>query len=74
MVESVIPEEVTRDRYSAATASDSTLKLVKELIENGWPDHKRRCPLSDKLYWKIRHDLTTYGDLILRGKVISRRY
>jgi len=70
VVQSVIPEEETRDRYSDATKNDSTLKLVRELMERGWPEHKRNCPLPAKPFWNVRHDLTTSGELILRRESI----
>ena len=70
IVESVIPSQDTRARYVSATEADPTLPLVRELIEKGWPEHKRNCPVPAKPYWSVRDEMTVADDLILRGEAV----
>jgi hypothetical protein len=54
-----------KDNYAAATTEDSTLQLVIGLTVNGWPVHKRDCPVPSKQFLPERADLSTAGGLLL---------
>jgi hypothetical protein len=70
MLSYVIPEETVKEKFAKATQSDPTLQLVVGLVENGWPHHKRDCPVPAKPFWSERASLSTAGGLLLRGHQI----
>ncbi|XP_045027188.1 uncharacterized protein LOC123470696 [Daphnia magna] len=63
----VILGETAKEKYAKATHSDATLQLVIGLVEVGWPNHKRDCPVPAKPFWSERASLSTAGGLLLRG-------
>ena len=67
MLSYVIPGETAKEKYAKATQSDATLQLVTGLVEAGWPNHKRDCPVPAKPFWSERANLSTAGGLLLRG-------
>ena len=67
MLSYVIPGETAKEKYAKATKSDATLQLVTGLVEVGWPNHKRDCPVPAKPFWSERSNLSTAGGLLLRG-------
>lgn len=56
-----------RESFTEATIKDPSMQILKSYIVNGWPVRKGACIEPLKAYWKIRHDLTTHDDVILRG-------
>ena len=70
ILESVIPSVEVRSRYATATAEDPTLQLIQELMQHGWPEHKKNCPVPAKPFWEIRHELAVTEGLLLRGEAI----
>jgi hypothetical protein len=63
----VIPHDSTRVKFAAATAADPTLRLLKEVLHRGWPDHKAQCPVAVKPFWPVRHHLSEADGLLLNG-------
>ncbi len=70
ILESVIPAADTRSRYATATADDPTLQLIQDLMNRGWPEHKRNCPVPAKPFWNVRHELTVADGLVLRREAV----
>ena len=67
MLSYVIPGETAKEKYAMATQRDATLQLVIGLVQVGWPNHKRDCPVPAKPFWSERARLSTTGGLLLRG-------
>ena len=67
MLSYVIPGEMAKEKYTKATQSDATLQLVIGLVEVGWPNQKRDCPVPAKPFCSERASLSTAGGLLLQG-------
>lgn len=67
VIASIAPAESTRRRYAEATYNDPTLRLLRSVMEAGWPEHKHQCPPSVKPYCQVRHELSSAGGVILMG-------
>ena len=65
VITSIAPAESTRHRYAEATSSDPALRLLKSVMEAGWPERKNQCPPSVKPYWQVRNELSSAGGVIL---------
>ncbi|XP_046459591.1 uncharacterized protein K02A2.6-like isoform X4 [Daphnia pulex] len=63
----IIPHDSTRVKFAAATMADPTLRLLKEVLRRGWPDHKAQCPVAVKPFWPVRHHLSEADGLLLNG-------
>jgi hypothetical protein len=70
----VIPEPTIQEKYARATEADSTLQLIVGLVNKGWPEHKRDCPVPAKPYWSERANLSTARGLLLRGQQVVVPY
>ncbi len=64
----IIPHVTTRSKFADATAADPTLRLVRELLVRGWPEHKSQCPVAAKPFWSVRHNLADADGLLLHGE------
>ena len=62
---SVSPIQV--NRLATATQDDVELQQLRQIIMNGWPNHKQNCPLEIQKFWKVRDELSIRGSLLLRG-------
>ncbi len=51
-----------------ATQKDRELHIVRELIINGWPEHKRQVPDEASPYWDYRDEMSTYNGIVYRGE------
>ncbi|XP_011674436.2 uncharacterized protein K02A2.6-like [Strongylocentrotus purpuratus] len=50
------------------TAADETLRMLKDTILEGWPDHKSQLSLQLTPYFNIRDELTVSDGVIFRGE------
>jgi transposase InsO family protein len=62
--------EDTWKRIETATASDSDLPVVRQLICDGWPEKRDDCPVCAQPYFNERQCLTIQGNLIFRGSQV----
>lgn len=56
-----------REEFKIATANYETAQILKDLDDNGWPDHKYQVPTSGKYYWNIRDQLSFSEGLVFVG-------
>ncbi|XP_036071757.1 uncharacterized protein K02A2.6-like [Oryzias melastigma] len=55
------------DCIRAATARDSELQTVIELVRNGWPAYKDKVPVNVRAYMKVKNELAETSGLLIRG-------
>ena len=70
VVTGILPQKLFREKFRQATCSDPSLNVLKSYIEGGWPRNKRACIQPLRAFWKIRNELSTHEDLILRNSQI----
>ena len=61
---------VTKDRLtriSYASADDPVLQVLRETIQQGWPEHKSRVPPCIRAYYDFRDELTIQDQLVFKG-------
>ncbi|KAF7262143.1 hypothetical protein EG68_01620 [Paragonimus skrjabini miyazakii] len=44
------------------------MEMLEEQIRNGWPDNARQLSELIRPYFKVRDELTTENDLVIRGE------
>ncbi|XP_054874059.1 uncharacterized protein K02A2.6-like [Amphiprion ocellaris] len=70
-VVSTIPASTSKmDEIRQATAQDTEMQSVKQLIKNGWPDHSQSVPADARAYFQTRAELSEYSGLISKGSRI----
>lgn len=52
------------------TDRDEQIKLLKQVIHNGWPDDRSQCPKTLLEFWNYRDELTEVDGVILKGNKI----
>ena len=57
-------------RIATATAKDSELQAVRQLIIDGWPDQRQELPPSTVQYWDFREEMGIYNGVVFRGSRI----
>ena len=62
--------DISRQRIRDATDADLTLQMLRKVIQEGWPSHKRLCPEPLKAYWQSNNDITEYDGLLLKGEQV----
>lgn len=50
-----------------ATSNDETMKELKELTREGWPNTRADVPISARPYWNYRHEINLNDGLLFRG-------
>ena len=58
------------DKLVKETEKDEALIELKQVIQNGWPDNKSDIPISCRIYWNYREELTCFEGVILKGQRI----
>lgn len=53
--------------FQEATAADSHLLALIDIIKNGFPEERRMLPDELKCYWAYREDLNIHDNLIFKG-------
>ena len=53
-----------------ATARDTELRAVEQLITSGWPTNRAACPADGRRFWNLRHDLSVNSGIILRRNAV----
>ncbi|KAF7648893.1 hypothetical protein LDENG_00150510 [Lucifuga dentata] len=43
------------------------LSLVQDMIQQGWPEHRRDVPISAQPYWDSRSQLSVYNEIVYKG-------
>ena len=49
------------------TIYDSTLKQLSDIVLNGWPNERQKCPQEVRDYWNYRDELS-----VINGVGVSR--
>ena len=50
-----------------ATAKDSTLRLLTDIVHEGWPKTIKNCPCSIRSYWYFRDEITCQDGILYKG-------
>lgn len=51
-----------------ATLEDSELKLLKQFVENGWPNKVSKVPLEIRNYYKCKNEITERNGLLFKSQ------
>ena len=52
------------------TKKDDQLQKLIAMIESGWPESKRQCPVEIAEYWNVRSELSEADGIIFKGTKI----
>ena len=55
---------------SDATDKDKTLRILRQVIFNGWPDDKCQLPQAVLPYYSYRNELSVHDGIVLRGQCV----
>ena len=61
-----ITEEQQR-KIRAETLNDPTLKELLDVVQNGWPKAKSKCPHAIRSYWSIQDELSSWNGFLFKG-------
>ncbi|XP_062576025.1 uncharacterized protein K02A2.6-like [Saccostrea cucullata] len=57
-----------------ATQADPQMKILMNIIHDGWPDKRKKCPSQALEYWNHRDELTEIDGILFKGhKIIIPR-
>lgn len=71
MITSALPvADAKMELIRTETNKDETLKQLRQIIRNGWPDVKQNCSPETAEYWNYRAELSEVGDIIYKGSKI----
>ena len=56
------------EEVRVATAADTTMGTLKQVILSGWPNKRREVPADIQEYWNYRDELSEVNDIILKGE------
>ena len=59
------------EKVKRTTKEDPTLRALKQVISEGWPNDKTALSEEVRQYFGVRDKLTTEDDLLLRGDRIA---
>ena len=62
---SISKDRLTQIRH--ASADDPVLQVLRETIQQGWPEHKSHVPLAIRAYYDFRDELTIQDQLVFKG-------
>lgn len=69
--ESLNISPVNLSKFQDLISTDEEMKaLIKYIVGNKWPNHKRELPLSIRQYWCVKDELTYCNNLIFKGSAI----
>ena len=70
-VTKTIPATAARlQQIREETANDLILSKLLEVVHNGWPDKREKCPQVLHDYWNFREELTIEDGILLKGNRI----
>ena len=52
------------------TIYDSTLKQLSDIVLNGWPNERQKCPQEVNDYWNYRDELSVINGVVFKGTKI----
>ena len=52
------------------TIYDSTLKQLSDIVPNGWPNERQKCPQEVRDYWNYRDELSVINGVVFKGTKI----
>ncbi len=58
------------EEIRAQTEKDQQFQILKGVIQRGWPEEKRKCPLSVSEFWNHRDELSYLHGIIFKGEKI----
>ena len=65
-----LTSDMSRQKIKEATGRDPTLQLLRKVMREGWPSHKKMCPGPIKCFWSVKADLTEYDGLVFRSEQV----
>ncbi|CAB4040075.1 Retrovirus-related Pol poly from transposon [Paramuricea clavata] len=61
-------KEETLQRIKTSTREDPELKILEQVIKQGWPESKKEVPAQDLKYVAFREELTAQDGIIFKGE------
>ena len=58
------------EEVKTATQADPQMKVVMQLVHDGWPESRKSCPTQALEYWNHRDELTEIDGIIFKGHKI----
>ena len=58
------------DEIREKTKDDSTLKQLSDIVLNGWPSERQKCPPEVRDYWNYRDELSVINSVVFKGTKI----
>uniref|UniRef100_A0A8C2HNG3 Gypsy retrotransposon integrase-like protein 1 n=1 Tax=Cyprinus carpio TaxID=7962 RepID=A0A8C2HNG3_CYPCA len=58
------------EEIRAQTEKDPQFQTLKGVIQRGWPEEKRKCPVSVSEFWNHRDELSYLHGIIFKGEKI----
>ncbi|KAG5868493.1 hypothetical protein JTB14_005885 [Gonioctena quinquepunctata] len=62
--------ESARKSLVKATEEDEALQILITYINNGFPNDRLCLPEIERHYYNFREELSTYGEIVLKGKIV----
>ena len=53
-----------------ATEKDEELKILKQVVINGWPEDVKHTPKPIKHYWSMKECMLVQDELVIKGGCI----
>ena len=60
--------DVRLQEVKEATKKDSTLQLLRQTVQSGWPRKRTQVPKEVQEYWNIRDEISETDGLIMKGE------
>lgn len=68
MIMASLPASSKRtEQIRQETEKDETLKELKRMIKQGWPEYKSDCPLRVQDYWTCKTELSVVDNIVFKG-------
>uniref|UniRef100_A0A3P9LL44 Gypsy retrotransposon integrase-like protein 1 n=1 Tax=Oryzias latipes TaxID=8090 RepID=A0A3P9LL44_ORYLA len=52
------------------TSKDTQLTVLKNIINNGWPEERKKCPQVAAEFWNHRNELSVINGIVFKGEKI----
>ncbi|KAJ8038316.1 hypothetical protein HOLleu_15704 [Holothuria leucospilota] len=57
------------EEFKRETAKDPNLAVVCKVIQKGWPEQIKECPVEAKPYWTVRNELTVVDGVVFKSSI-----
>lgn len=67
VVQQLPVSEEKSQQFKNATKEDKELSLVRQAVQNGWPESHRQFPKTIQKYWTFREELMYLNGLLFKN-------